>query len=312
MTNQPRITVVTPTLNQAAYLEQTLRSVLDQGYPNLEYIVVDGGSTDGTLDILKRYSHRLAWWVSEKDQGQANAINKGMARATGELRAYLNSDDLYLPGALDRIARAWREHPDADLFHGVCRLIGEQGRAIGRRCADIARFDEIVDVWGVWWKQKNFVQPEVFWTKKIADQIGPLREDLYFVMDYDYWARMLRAGARVRPVDEELAAFRLTSTQKSTHSEACAAELLSVAREYLWDRASPLPALLRWKLQAQWLYQTSFLPAVDASVGRGESRPQRLARVAGVLARNPKMLLSASLAQRAWHVVRGRLSALPA
>src|SRR5687767_14913471 len=103
----PRITIVTPSFNQAQYLEQTLRSVLDQDYPNLDYIVVDGGSTDGSVEIIRRYADRLSWWVSEKDDGQSHAINKGFARAGGEVFGYINSDDILYPGALDAVARAY-------------------------------------------------------------------------------------------------------------------------------------------------------------------------------------------------------------
>ena len=105
----PRITLVTPSFNQGQYLEQTLRSVLDQGYPNLEYIVVDGGSTDDSVEITKRYADRLAWWVSEKDAGQSDALDKGFARATGEVFGYINSDDVLYPGALDAVAKAYAQ-----------------------------------------------------------------------------------------------------------------------------------------------------------------------------------------------------------
>ena len=175
----PRITVITPSFNQAAYLEQTISSVLDQGYPNLEYIIIDGGSTDGSVEIIRKFEDRIAYWVSEKDRGQAHAINKGIQRATGDIIAYLNSDDYYLEGSLARVAEHFSRHPDVDLIHGRCRIVDERGVKIGERKGSIARYDEILDLWDVWWKERNFVQPEVFWTKRIADKIGNFREDLF-------------------------------------------------------------------------------------------------------------------------------------
>jgi glycosyltransferase involved in cell wall biosynthesis len=298
LSDAPRITVVTPSFNQASYLEATIRSVLGQGYPNLEYIVIDGGSTDGSVDILRSYASRLSYWVSEKDRGQTDAINKGMARATGELRAYLNSDDVYLPGSLERVARAYRENPEADLFHGACRVIDEQGQTIGRRTASITRFDEIVDVWGVWWKKRNFVQPEVFWTKRIADRIGPFRTELFMVMDYEYWTRILRAGSRVVSVEEEVAAFRITSTQKSNQHERSATEMLGVVEQLLWDPNTPIPWNTRLRLQAKWLYQVRFLAEISHSVEHGEPRWRRLLGGLRVALRHPKLVLSEDYRRR--------------
>jgi glycosyltransferase involved in cell wall biosynthesis len=294
----PRLTVVTPSFNQARYLESTLRSVLDQGYPNLEYIVIDGGSTDGSAEILRKYAGRLAYWVSERDGGQADAINKGMARATGELRAYLNSDDIYLPGALEHVAKAYAEHPEADLFHGDCRVIDEEGKPIGRRRPRITRFEEIVDLWGVWWQERNFVQPEVFWTRRIAERIGPFQTDLFMVMDYEYWTRVLRAGGQVVALAEELAAFRMTSTQKSTQRERSAREILDVVERLLWDMDAPIRWSKRLRLQGQWLYQERFLTQVAASMLRDEPRWQRLLRGLGVAARHPKVLLATEYRRR--------------
>src|SRR5262245_11946447 len=140
MTRRPRITVVTPSFNQAAYLEQTILSVLGQNYPNLEYIVIDGGSTDGSVDIIKKFQDGISYWISEKDRGQGHAINKGLIRATGDIVAYLNSDDYYLDGALQRVADYFVINPEVDLIHGRCRVVDESGTKVSERVGSIARY----------------------------------------------------------------------------------------------------------------------------------------------------------------------------
>src|SRR3989304_5754921 len=132
LTQYPKLSVVTPSYNQAPFIEETIHSVLDQDYPNLEYIIVDGGSTDGSVDIIRRYSGRLAWWVSEKDRGQTDAINKGFARATGNIFAWINSDDTYEPRAVGQAVKYLTEHSEAGMVYADCNYINEEGRVIGR------------------------------------------------------------------------------------------------------------------------------------------------------------------------------------
>src|SRR5262245_19170175 len=123
----PRISVITPSFNQAEFIETTILSILQQNYPNLEYLVIDGGSSDGSIEIIQKYQRHLAYWVSEKDRGQAHAINKGLQRATGELIAFLNSDDFYLEDTLARVADRYMRHPGVDLWHGRCRIVDQRG-----------------------------------------------------------------------------------------------------------------------------------------------------------------------------------------
>ena len=132
MTDLPLVSIVTPSYNQAAFLEETIRSVLEQDYPRVEYIIIDGGSTDGSAEIIQRYADRLAYWVSERDRGQTDAINKGFARATGSILAWLNSDDTYQPGALREAVDYLLAHPDVGMVYGDGNFIDEHGKVIGR------------------------------------------------------------------------------------------------------------------------------------------------------------------------------------
>jgi glycosyltransferase involved in cell wall biosynthesis len=294
----PAITVITPSFNQGQYLEETIRSVLLQGYPRLQYIVIDGGSTDGSVEIIRKYEDRIAFWVSEKDRGQAHAINKGLARATGDIIAYLNSDDFYLDGTLRQVADLFNRHPDLDLFHGRCRVVDQDGAKIGERTGSITRYDEILDLWNVWWGRRNFVQPEVFWTRRIANRVGQFREDLHRVMDYDYWLRVLRAGGQVGFIDAELAAFRLHPDQKSTQPERTAAELLHVVRPYILQRDGSLTYFNRLTLTGEWIFHVGFLKEVEESLARGEGRWRRWARLAAFSFRHPQMLAGRGFRRR--------------
>ncbi len=296
----PRISIVTPSYNQGQFIEETIRSVLLQGYPNLEYIIMDGGSTDNTVEIIRKYERHLAHWVSEKDRGQSHAINKGMARATGQIQAYLNSDDTYLQGAFARVADHAAKQPEADLIHGRCRISDETGRKVGERVGSIATFDEIVDLWDVWWKQRNFVQPEVFWTSRVASKVGPFREDLYWVMDFDYWLRILHAGGQVGCIDAELAVFRQQPAQKSTQPERTAAELRDVVRPYIFANNTLLGRSRRVRLQGKWLFDTVFREQAQRSVELHESRLRRWGRLAKIMLQHPQLVTFPPFRQRVW------------
>jgi glycosyltransferase involved in cell wall biosynthesis len=182
----PRITVVTPSYQQAAFLEKTLRSVLDQSYPNVEYFVVDGGSTDGSVDIIRRHAGHLAWWTSEKDRGQSHAINKGFARATGDILCWLNSDDYLAPGALHKVATALGDAKSPRAVVGDCVRVFDDGRPPFRhhgRAMDLAGLLQ-------YWHPYSMHQPSIFWTRAVYERVGPVREDLHLIMDFDYWLRI--------------------------------------------------------------------------------------------------------------------------
>jgi glycosyltransferase involved in cell wall biosynthesis len=201
----PRITIVTPSYNQGNFIEETINSVLSQGYPDLEYIVIDGGSSDGTVDILKRYSDRIAYWVSEPDEGQSDAINKGLARATGEVCAYLNSDDLYLPGALQRVGEMFRD--PACLW--VCSPIlgGEKLETASTWEARLQPYTRFVT-------GMSFGQQGVFWRRSLVEPPA-FRKDLHYVMDHEFFCRLLRRHGQPRIVPEPTAWFRLHPAAKT-------------------------------------------------------------------------------------------------
>ena len=205
----PRISIVTPSFNQARYLEATMQSVFQQEYPNLEYIVIDGGSTDGSVDIIRRHADRLASWVSEPDGGQSAAIASGFKRATGDILAWLNSDDVYLPGALQAVSRAFEADPRVDFVYGSRRVIDSEGHE-SRRYSPPTLFHRYYFSFGQWIPQEC-----AFWRRGLYDRIGGLDPDKGFSLDFSLFVRMWRFGTFKR-IDEELGAFRMHDESKTS------------------------------------------------------------------------------------------------
>jgi glycosyltransferase involved in cell wall biosynthesis len=182
----PLVSIVTPSYNQGRFIEQTIRSVIAQDYPNLEYIVVDGGSSDGTLDVLRRYEGRLRW-ISEPDRGQSEAINKGFRLARGEIVAWLNSDDTYLPGAVAKAVAYLQGHPQTAMVYGEGYLMDEAGRVTGRFPAT-----EPFSLWRLVYFGDYILQQTVFWRRSVFDAVGMLDESLHYSMDWDFWIRVAK------------------------------------------------------------------------------------------------------------------------
>jgi glycosyltransferase involved in cell wall biosynthesis len=218
----PLVSIVTPSFNQAHYLESTIRSVLDQDYPNLEYIIVDGGSTDGSVEIIRRYSERLAWWVSEKDRGQTDAINKGFTRAKGEILAWLNSDDTYEKNAVGEAVVFLQDHPNVGLVYGDANFIDESGRIIGHFPAAQTNYRRL---------RRGYVhipQQSSFWRADLWRKVGPLDPSFYCAMDYDLWVR-LAALAPLQYYPRLWANFRLHAQGKTIAADdRCWPEMLKV------------------------------------------------------------------------------------
>ena len=206
MSDAPLVTVVTPSFNQGRFIRDTIESVLTQRYPRIEYLVVDGGSTDDTLAILGSYGDRLVW-VSEPDRGQTDAINKGWRRARGTIIAYLNSDDTYLPGAVENAVAGLRAHPEAGAVYGEGYHVDEVGRVIDRYPTepfDMARLAETCFI----------CQPTVFLRRDIVERLGYLDGSLRYCMDYDLWIRLARVSRFVH-LPEYLATTRVHADTKT-------------------------------------------------------------------------------------------------
>jgi glycosyltransferase involved in cell wall biosynthesis len=208
MKDWPKISIVTPSYNQAAFLEQTIRSVLEQNYPNLEYIIIDGGSTDGSVDIIRKYIDKLAYWVSEKDEGHADALNKGFRRATGEIAAFLNSDDLYCPGVLKDIAETFMADKDVDFVFGNRITVDENGRTLRDDRHTRFSFAALV-LYGM-----IVSQPATFWKRELFEKYGYFSREYFFSFDYEFFCR-IGAHIKAKHIRKHLAKFRRHTTSKT-------------------------------------------------------------------------------------------------
>ncbi|NDD62539.1 MAG: glycosyltransferase [Acidobacteria bacterium] len=214
----PRISIITPSFNQVRFIERTIRSVLDQNYPNLEYIIVDGGSTDGSVEIIRRYEDRLSWWCSEPDQGQSDALNKGFRRATGDIVGWLNSDDLYCPNSLYRVGDYFRRLPETNVVHGSLYIIDAEDRLIDAFWA--GPFTRLQPQY-IFHVGLNFHQQTLFWRRELMERVGLIDSGLRFSMDRDFILRLL-AETRFDSIRGYLGAFRV-------HEEAKSSTILAVS-----------------------------------------------------------------------------------
>ena len=222
----PLVSIVTPSFNQARYIEATIQSVLSQDYPRIEYLIVDGGSSDGTVEIIKKYDrrqkHGISWWVSEPDRGQTDAINKGFGGAQGEILAWLNSDDTYEPGAVSAAVTYLLEHPQVGMVYGDCNFINENGQMIGKFGSAQTNYHLL---------RQGYVhipQQTMFFRAAWWKQVGPLDPSFYFAMDYDLWTR-LAARTELKYVPQTWANFRLHTTGKTIAADdRCWPEMIRV------------------------------------------------------------------------------------
>jgi len=244
--NKLKFSVITPSFNQGEYIEQTIISVLEQNYDNFEHIVIDGGSTDNTISILKKYPHLK--WVSEKDKGQSDAINKSLRMATGDIIAWVNSDDWYEPGIFKDVAQYFLQNPEKNIVMGDCNLVDENGNI----------FDKIINqergyktIRRYWISRSIPTQPAMFFKKQLIDEWGYLDESLHYAMDYDLWIRFAKNN-RFYHLDRVAAYYRFHSTAKGGDQDFTKfePEWELVYQRYVnaYDKLIDFPGMLFYKL----------------------------------------------------------------
>ncbi|MEI2651694.1 MAG: glycosyltransferase family 2 protein [Microthrixaceae bacterium] len=223
MPNLPLVSIITPSFNQARYLEATINSVLGQDYPRIEYIIVDGGSTDESADIIKKHEGRIAWWVSEQDKGQTDAINKGFNRATGDILAWINSDDTYNPGAVSAAVKYLLENPEVAMVYADCNFIDENDKVIGKFNAAQTDYRRLREGY------VHIPQQTMFFRAKYWKELGPLDPSFYFAMDYDLWTRIAAHAPFKYLAGQTWANFRLHTSGKTVAADdRCWPEMIRV------------------------------------------------------------------------------------
>ena len=251
----PKVSIVTPSYNQAQYLEEAIRSVLDQDYPNIEYLIVDGGSKDNSPAIIQKYADRLAWWVSEKDKGHADALNKGFSHATGEILAWMNSDDAYYPGAVAEAVAYLQEHPQVGMVYADADLIDITGRVAGKFASKQTSYRQMLR------GSVHIPQATTFFRADLWRQIGPLDLTLFFSFDYDFWVRLSKVS-ELAYVPRLWAKFRIHEQGKSVkNDDLCYPDMIrvyerEVGRGFSWLHLRAFVrrwfyAWLPWQLRAR-------------------------------------------------------------
>ena len=246
----PKISIVTPSYNQGHFLEETIRSALLQGYPNLEYIIIDGGSTDNSLDIIRKYEQWITYWVSETDNGQSEAINKGWQRSTGRILAWINSDDTYEIDALIKVAEFILNNTDVDMIYGDCNIIDDKSRF--KEKAPTKTFDIKSLVCNEWF----IPQQSTFMSSDVIKNIGRVNENLHLVMDWDLWLRIALKGYKISYFPQTLANFRQYPEAKTFNQSTISAEEKITVLNDIFANPEYFPKIIPFKRSAYWyVYQ---------------------------------------------------------
>jgi len=210
-----KISIITPSYNQGVFIEQTIQSVLNQTYKNIEYIIVDGGSNDNTLMIIDKYRNRIDLVISEKDNGQSDAINKGFKQATGTLVGWINSDDFLYPDCVEKIAELYHRHPEGSIFYtAILDVVDRNGKLLHKSTTNIPNRNHLLN------KNYNIIQPGSFYNSHLVEQIGYLDESIYYCMDLDLWLRLLNKNDIICSYQSHaLAAYRIWEDTKTTQGK---------------------------------------------------------------------------------------------
>lgn len=289
LSNGPLVTVVTPSFNQGRFIRDTINSVLSQDYPNLEYWVIDGGSSDETQDVLQSYRHRLSW-VSERDQGQADAVNKGFRLAKGEILGWLNSDDTYWPGAIRKVVQFFQANPDISMVYGEAHNVDVQGGIIERYPTEEFHYQRLAETCFI-------CQPTVFLRRHVFEEVGPLDVTLHYCLDYEYW---MRVGKRFRVgyMPELFATSRFHGAAKTVakRSEAYQEIIPIIQRHYslvplrIIYLCTYIALMEKLMPNVQGLYPNGWAASHVTILLRGSQAPCSSLRIEGYLSRNRQHL----------------------
>lgn len=246
MQKLPKISIITPSYNQGQFIEETILSVLGQQYENLEYILIDGGSNDNTIDIIKNYENQISYWISEKDSGQSEAINKGFAKASGDIVMWLNSDDVLMPGILNKISSYF--HNDFPcLWFGNCIMFSEEKgvSSSGSNLVFASKTYQLEDT-------DYIIQPSSLWNRKALEIVGGVNEELYYTMDWEWYLRAKNSGVAFLAIEHCISMYRIHAAHKSSNGSTKRQDEIAI----IYQRFNSLKAELYFKLRNESMLTT--------------------------------------------------------